>query len=234
MRPRYLRVLLIGAVAAALAVTATGAIAGTGIGAIFNLGKTNTVNHVTVLKGTMSTRLLQITNTGAGPALSLNVKAGTAPMQVSSDTKVAHLNADKLDGVDATGFVQTNASTVQLVLRNRLTEPLNSGNASILTVTGFGTIEASCGAGGIPSYRLFWRNGLSGQTADAWHSDQISGIVYASLAPGGGFYVAPVDTASDRVVTVTEGLPDGRVVTVTVSAHAGATGCVFYAQAVAG
>jgi hypothetical protein len=253
MRPRYLRGLVVGIATGAIAVSATNAIAGTGIGAVFNLGKTNTVNHATVLQGSTTTRLLQVTNTGPGPALALTVKTGTAPMKVSSGTKVAHLNADMVDGLDSTqfrkvsdpvdaatlggqapaSFVQTDAGVVQKVLRGRLTEPLNSGNAALLPVAGFGSIEASCGAGGIASYRLFWRNS-SGGVADVWFADSSTGTTYLSPANGGGTYVAPVDTSVDRIVTVTVGLPGGSVATVTVSAHASAGGCVFLAQAVAG
>ncbi len=253
MRSRYVRGLLIGAMAGGLAVSATNAIAGSGVGAVFNLGKANRVNRVTVLQGSTTARLLQVTNTGAGPALQLKVKAGTTPMQVSSETRVDHLNADKLDGLDSTAFrnvadpvdaatlggqppasfVQSDAGVVQKVLRGRLTEPLSSGNGAILPVPGFGSIEASCGAGGTPSYRLFWRNS-SGGPADVWFADSSTGTTYANPASGSGAYVAPIDAAADRIVTVTVGLAGGTVTTVTVSAHAGGGGCVFYAQAIAG
>ena len=253
MRPRFLRVLVVGMVAGALALSATSVIAGTGIGAVFNLGRVNKVNLVTVLQGSTTSRLLQVTNTGTGPALQLTVKAGAAPLQVGSEVKVAHLNADKLDGLDSTAFrkagdpvdattlggqapaafVQTDAGVVQKVLRGRLAEPLSSGNGAILGVPGFGSIEASCGAAGTPNYRLFWRNS-SGGAADVWFSDSSTGTTYASPASGSGAYVAPLDAAQDRIVTVTVGRPDGSVATVTVSAHAGAGGCVFYAQAIAG
>jgi hypothetical protein len=45
-------------------------------------------------------------NTGGGPALSAIVNSGVAPLKVNSGTKVDNLNADKLDGVDSTGFLQ--------------------------------------------------------------------------------------------------------------------------------
>ncbi len=252
MRVQFLRGVVVGAVLVALAGPAT-TIAGTGIGAVFNLGRTNTVNHATVFRGTVSSSLLQVTNRGTGPALRLATRAGTAPMVVTSSTKVGNLNVDRLDGLDSTafrlaadpvdaatlggvaksGFVQAPAGITQVVLRGTLTEPLNSGNGAILSVPGFGSIEGSCGTGGVPNYRLFWRNG-SGGVADGWHTDAVGGTTYASIAANSGFYVAPLDQATDRVVTVTEALPDGRVATVTVMAHAGAAGCVFYAQAVAG
>jgi hypothetical protein len=42
---------------------------------------------------------------GAGPALSLRVDSG-APLAVNSDTRVANLNADQLDGVDSAGLLR--------------------------------------------------------------------------------------------------------------------------------
>ncbi len=65
------------------------------------LGKANEASKVTALKRTTS-----------GPALKLTVKPGSAPLAVNSSKKVAKLNADRLDGLDAaalsghvTGFV---------------------------------------------------------------------------------------------------------------------------------
>jgi hypothetical protein len=53
---------------------------------------------------------LQVNNTSTGvgaTALGLNVASGHAPFTVNSGTKVANLNADKLDGIDSTGFVSS-------------------------------------------------------------------------------------------------------------------------------
>ena len=80
---------------------ASTALAGTGIGAPFDLGKTNTVNAVTRLVGSVGGPSLTIDNNstiGAATALNLQVEAGKAPMKVNSGAKVADLNADKVDG----------------------------------------------------------------------------------------------------------------------------------------
>jgi len=105
------------------------ALAGTGVGAVFNLGKTNTVNAQSTLTGSAA-KLLQVTNTstgasssaiganskgssgptikagntGGGPALGLTVGAGKAPFTVNSTGKVTKLNADLVDGLDSTAF----------------------------------------------------------------------------------------------------------------------------------
>src|SRR6266511_3641435 len=188
---------LLGAAAAALCLTTTTALAGSGVGDVFNLGQTNTVDGTSTLSGTTAGPQLKVQNastaanvfsiygqitstapgagatalrgqnngtgtagygvygsqagqgigvygtaatgTGVGvsgrhlgsagtgpgvkgqtasaagagvlgvnlakgPGLQSLVNAGVAPLKVSSDTKVANLNADKVDGLDATSF----------------------------------------------------------------------------------------------------------------------------------
>src|SRR5437763_10244840 len=112
-------------------------LAGTGVGAVFNLGKTNKVNAQSARTGTAG-RMLQVTNTntgasstaigatskgstgpaikasntGGGPALGLSVGAGKAPLTVNSTGKVAKLNADLLDGQDSTTFQRAYNHTI--------------------------------------------------------------------------------------------------------------------------
>jgi hypothetical protein len=96
------------AVAAALTLgTASAALAGSGVGGVFNLGKINTVNAITTLVGSVSGPSLRIDNNStnsAATALDLQVEPGKTPMKVNSTTKVANLNADQLDGTDSTAF----------------------------------------------------------------------------------------------------------------------------------
>jgi hypothetical protein len=123
----HLKTAALAGIVAALAATATVAFAGSGIGGVFNLGQTNSVNQPSVLAGTTAgaqavfynastattaagaavygksaaTPALKAGNLGSGSALGLSVAAGHAPMTVNSATKVANLNADKLDGLDS-------------------------------------------------------------------------------------------------------------------------------------
>jgi hypothetical protein len=91
---------------------ATTALAGTGVGAVFNLGKTNTVNQLSRLVGSVSGAVIKVDNDGSGTALDLRVGSPTAapgtkttpPMQVDSQARVANLNADKVDGKDSSAF----------------------------------------------------------------------------------------------------------------------------------
>ena len=79
-------------------------------GSAFRLGVANSVGALTKLSSSLSGAVLQITNGGSGPALQLNVKAGSAPLAVNSSVKVKNLNADLLDGLDSTAFLGVNAT----------------------------------------------------------------------------------------------------------------------------
>jgi hypothetical protein len=97
-------------------VTASVAVAGSGIGGVFNLGKINTVNAISKLKGSVDGASLLIDNTSIGSnatALSLHAEPGKAPMRVDSSTKVTNLNSDQLDGQDSTNFLPRSTYTTQ-------------------------------------------------------------------------------------------------------------------------
>jgi hypothetical protein len=95
---------------------ASTALAGTGIGARFDLGKINKVNAMSTLVGNVDGPLLTLKNTNdpfirtfRNVPLSLETRADAggqrpAPMQVDSDTLVQQLNADLLDGRGAAEF----------------------------------------------------------------------------------------------------------------------------------
>ena len=84
------------------------------------LGQNNAATAITKLAGAAGVDgpLLQLTNNNADAndtALDLRVQAGEAPMSVNSDTKVADLNADRLDGKDQSAFAdvsELDAATV--------------------------------------------------------------------------------------------------------------------------
>lgn len=66
-------------------------------GDFFKVGRSNLASAVSTL-----------TKSGTGPALSLRVDSG-APLAVNSGTRVANLNADKLDGNDSAQFAPRSA-----------------------------------------------------------------------------------------------------------------------------
>jgi hypothetical protein len=103
---------LVGAIASSIVMISASALAGTGIGGLFNLGKTNKANAQSTLTGKTSGKNMQLTNTGSGPALGLTVRAGKAPLVVNAKAgKATNLNADKLDGHDSRYFASNGYST---------------------------------------------------------------------------------------------------------------------------
>jgi hypothetical protein len=59
--------------------------------------------------GGLNGPMIRLTNTSNAPsatALALGVNPGRAPFTTNSATKVTNLNADKLDGIDSSSFVQ--------------------------------------------------------------------------------------------------------------------------------
>jgi hypothetical protein len=121
----FLRGVVVGLVCALLG-GATVALAGSGVGGVFNLGVSNSVDAKTTLTGASPGAQLRVDNTnavagasglaatsksssatglfansGGGPAGAFTVNAGVAPFTVNSSTKVGNLNADLLDGLDS-------------------------------------------------------------------------------------------------------------------------------------
>jgi hypothetical protein len=114
MRATLLKGIALGIIVGALTVTSTTAFAGTGVGAVFNLGATNTVNASTTLQGATDGQQLRVANPNAGTsATGVSIQTNTArpPLVVSSQTKVAKLNSDLLDGLDSSALQTRVAGT---------------------------------------------------------------------------------------------------------------------------
>ncbi len=86
---------------------------------VTNTSTANTTQNATAIGATnnsVSSPAMRATNAGYGTALELNVACNPfasacfkpAPMKVNSETKVANLNADQLDGQDSTAFLGAN------------------------------------------------------------------------------------------------------------------------------
>jgi hypothetical protein len=98
------RFTVVAVVTALTLVMASAAWAGSGVGGVFNLGVTNSVDAITTLVGSVAGPSVRIDNNStnaAARALDLQVEAGKPPMNVNSTTKVAKLNSDSLDGKSA-------------------------------------------------------------------------------------------------------------------------------------
>lgn len=104
------KVTLLAVVVALTVVGGSTALAGTGVGAPFNLGKTNTVNAISKLVGSVTGPSLRIDNnstSASATAINLLVEPGNPPMKVNADAGTAtNLSADKLDGKDSSEFAE--------------------------------------------------------------------------------------------------------------------------------
>jgi len=86
-------------------------------GGSFILGQPNTATTNTSLSAPVAGgKTLQVTNNdtsnAASTALGLTVASGHAPFTVNTGIKVTNLNADKLDGIDSTGFLSKTGTAV--------------------------------------------------------------------------------------------------------------------------
>ena len=97
----------------------------------FKLGKTNAVNAISRLAGSVAGPSLQINNDSANAsatALDLRVRPGKAPMKVNSAARVANLNSDRLDGQNSTAFFSGKTYDVS-------SSKTGSGNASFVSIS---------------------------------------------------------------------------------------------------
>jgi hypothetical protein len=77
-------------------------------------------------------------STVQGTQLISTVASGTAPLVVASNTKVISLNADLLDGLDSTAFLQTESDTLATVTaRGATTSTASSFNGGLTAGNGF-------------------------------------------------------------------------------------------------
>jgi hypothetical protein len=135
MRGNFFRGVVLGSLTAVLVLGASAALAGTGVGGVFNLGKSNTVNQASSLTGSSSGSQLTISNTStgsgtrgltvsgasssaallaqnsAGPAAYFQSSTSAAPFLVNSSVEVPSLNASLLGGHASSYFLPTTSRT---------------------------------------------------------------------------------------------------------------------------
>jgi hypothetical protein len=151
----------------------------------FVLGTTNTVDAasaVTAGSG-LNTKLLQLTNNSTGSsatALGLTTASSRPPMIVSSQARVANLNADKLDGIDSGGFVRGRAT----FLANRVGLASDTQKL-LLTIPGLGEFSAQCSSALGPIIR--WVNTTAGPV-DTWSDWGVTSFTYTSVPSGGSVH----------------------------------------------
>ena len=192
-------------VAAALVFAASPAMAGTGIGGVFNLGVINRVNAVTTLKGTVAGAQLKVLNASTrsgATGLDIRVAKGRAPMTVNSRVQVTNLNAGMVGGVSASGLVRGHGSVTQsgLII-------LSPNSATGLgPVPGFGTMAAQCGDNAA-DVTMTTSNGIgpflfSSPAESVASPGGSSTMQVLGETVGGNLAVAQISTGS-RVATIT-------------------------------
>lgn len=84
---------------------------------------------------------------GSGPAASFQVAAGKAPFAVNSNVKVTHLNADLLDGQDASAFLLKTDQRIFAYGQIRADASIRSSSPNVVSVdhlaTGFYCVNFS-------------------------------------------------------------------------------------------
>jgi hypothetical protein len=107
MKATFLKGVALGSAVSLVTLAATAAFAGTGVGSVFNLGQTNRANARSQLEGATPSAVLNVTNSdksASASGVSIDVPGNDPPIVVNSATKVRNLNADLLDGHDASTF----------------------------------------------------------------------------------------------------------------------------------
>jgi hypothetical protein len=158
----FLKGAFAGGVGAALVLTATAAIAGTGIGGIFNLGQSNTVNATSALSGASVGAQLQVTNSSTdkaaqGIAAFNNSAAATLYGRNSGAGPGVSGRADKTNngvegvsaGAGASGVFGANTSTNGFGVAGRSTGASGIGVFGNNTGGGLGVWGKSTNANGV-------------------------------------------------------------------------------------
>jgi hypothetical protein len=229
MRTRFLKGVVLVAIVSAATVVSTGALAGTGIGGVFNLGTTNTTNASTVLQGSTTGQQLRVVNnatTGTGvTGIGIHTAANEPPLAVDSTARVNNLNADLLDGQTSASFVAGGGRIVSA----RVAQAIPSANAVVLSVPSFGTLEASCQSTG---FGVLWRNRTSPSTPlDVWLLEQGGITRFTTQATANTATNFASDVKGDEMFTEEVGRP-GHTATITIAAHWSPSGCIFANQAI--
>ena len=132
MRRPFLKGALVGGLCGSLVLVASAALAGSGIGGVFNLGVKNSVNRTSSLIGKTAGAMLRVQNKGSGPAASFQVAAGNAPFTVNTSVRVANLNADMLDGRDSSDFYAAGSKVADSFHADNAGQAMNAGDSDKL------------------------------------------------------------------------------------------------------
>ena len=244
MKFTFFKGVALGAVVSALTLTTTAALAGTGVGGVFNLGVKNSVNAHTTLTGRVAGSQLQVDNssTRKGAAgIGIRVAAGKPPLEVNSSAEVAHFNAGLLDGKPASAFLPvtgTAANSGELggtpasgymqgggdTTGGRVTE--TGYSEAVLVQSPAADLEADCDNDPLSGAEMYFNSDLS-TTAIWWNKDGVG-------SGAGGGYVTPAYGSTTPYVVVVQVDNGTSISTFTASEwyDSGSDTCHFAGQVV--
>ena len=141
------------------------------------LSSSNTATRTTTLRSSTNAAVLQVSNTNSSGGTSakgivITVPSGRAPLSVNPGAgKATNLNADKLDGIDSTGFVRGPVQAWR--------EIGTTGNPAF-----------ACLADNAPAACEFHYFGF-GYNTPAFYKDPLGVVHLKGIVQGGGSFAAP-------------------------------------------
>ena len=200
MKPTFYKGVILGAIVAILTLAATAALAGNSIGAVFNLGKSNTADATSTLTGTTAGRQLQVTNKSTrvgATGIGIRVAPGKPPLAVNSSTRVAHLNASYLEGIPSRKFIRGEGAQWS----NRVSLTVTPGHPDarpLLRIPGFGVLTLGCNA---DVHEMIWAfKNTSCLDLRAIRQDQYDGIFDEHVIHDGDLLAAEAGSSSSLTV----------------------------------
>jgi hypothetical protein len=231
MKPSFYKGIVLGAAVSILVLVASTAVAGTGIGGIFNLGQSNTVDATSALSGASVGPQLQVTNSGTGTGAQ-----GIAAFNNSAAATLYGRNSGAGPGVSGRADKKNNG--VEGVSAGSGASGVYGANTS---ANGYGVAGRSLGAGGIGVYgnntgggmgvfgKSSGSNGIQGTTASATSSG-----VYGENTSTGGYGVAGRSLGDNGIGVYGDNTAGGWAGFFTGGVHLGGTldcaGCVVAAD----
>jgi len=178
----------------------------------FILGQPNSAGATSGLSSAVATGpTLTVANSGGKPAAKFSVSGGVAPLAVSNGTKVANLNADRLDGIDATELLRGSGSTYSVAAA--MTPSSLPFDDTI--VPGFLGVHAEC-LDGLLNVKF---SNLSGATVNFFIATASASVPspYHQASGAGGYFVSfGGDSAGDFKTFFIQGTPGGAQTVTTV------------------
>jgi hypothetical protein len=206
-----------------------------GNGDPWRLGQNNVATAITSLGGAAGVNgpMVRLTNNDGGTndtALTLNVQSGEPPMAVNSPTKVTDLNADQIDGLNSTDFVQGSGvaiSAARTVTKGNFFYLYDAFQKDRLGLN----VAYRCPDPLSNQGLLRFTNYTSG-TVNVFSDNGSADPVYTTVAPGGSGATSDYDQATnpsgERITIQVQG---SRVGTVEVFSVHRANDCHAQAQA---